>query len=101
MALIAERPDHSILQQVLRRLVVALVDNRVTRAKAVTDFGPLIVAAAKTENRNLAASLGELVRDLMKVRGFKDMKAIPEFDDLVRKTKETMKIMETHYGGLM
>jgi hypothetical protein len=101
MALIVECPDHSILQQVLRPLVVALVDNKATRAKAVATCGPLIVTAAKTENRNLAASVGELVRELMKVSGFKEMKAIPWFEDLVRKTKETTKIMEAHYGGPM
>jgi hypothetical protein len=99
MALIVACPDHSILQQVLRPIVVALVDNKATRAKAVADCGPLIVAAAKTENRNLAASVGELVRELMKVGGFKEMKAVRGFEELVRKTKETTKIMETHYGG--
>jgi hypothetical protein len=99
MGLIVERPDHSILQQVLRPLIVALIENKATRAKAVTDCGPLIVVAAKTENRNLAASVGELVRELMKGGGFKELKAIPQFGDLVKKTKERAKLMEARYGG--
>jgi hypothetical protein len=99
MDLIVGNPDHSILHQACRLLIVALAENKETRSVTIAECARRIAEAASGTNRNLTASMFELVRDLMKSVAFKDLKAVPEFCDVIKKTKENTDLMNAGYGG--
>jgi hypothetical protein len=99
MNLIVGNPDHSILQQECRQLILALLENRATRTQTIADCGPIMLEAAKSGNRNLTASIYEMVRTLAKSAAFKEVKTVPGFGELLKKTKEITDLMILNYGG--
>jgi hypothetical protein len=98
--LMVRNPDHSIMHKACRRFIVALIDNKVTRNRAVADCIPPIIKAVTSNNRNLVASAFELMKRLILLNvGMKEMKAIPGFNDLVKETRRYITAITEHYGG--
>jgi hypothetical protein len=100
MDLLIENPDHSVLHNGGRLLVVELFECRITRAKAVEDCLPGLIAARTVENRALKASMFAIVRMLVASRkGVGDFKDVPGFIGLVTAVRQHADLMKDGYGG--
>jgi hypothetical protein len=101
MNLLILNPDHSILQNGGRLLVVEMFDSPHTRARAIEDCLPTLIAARSMDNRALRASMYAIVRMLLKSRnGVMDVRNVPGFIDLVKAVRQQTDLMNAAYGGM-
>jgi hypothetical protein len=100
VTLMVQNPDHSILHHACRSSLVAVIGNRQARNRAIADCIPIVIQAATSDNRNLVASMFELVRELNRLNIAKrEMKAVPGFAELLTETKKNTTLMNGPYGG--
>jgi hypothetical protein len=104
--LLLRNPNHSVLQTVAREFLSALLLHAKTRANAAREIVPeLLAVATATENRNLVASLGEIMQTTanigktdLKVGAF--LKEVPGFVQFVAgPLLQRNLVMNRSYGG--
>jgi hypothetical protein len=100
VTLMVQNPDHSILHDACRRFIVAVLENRETQNRAIAQCIPVIIRAAASDNRNLVASMFELVRSLIRLNLTNGkIRAVLGFPGLLAETKKNTTLMNGPYGG--
>jgi hypothetical protein len=101
MNLLVLNPDHTILHNGGRLLVAEFFECPITRARAIEDCLPTLIAARATDNRSLRASMFAIVRMLLKSKtGVGDMMRVPGFVELLKAVRQEGEMMNALYGGV-
>jgi hypothetical protein len=104
--LLLTNPNHSVLQAAAREFLGALLLHTKTRANAVREIVPqLLTVATATDNKNLAASLGEIMQTAanigktdVKIGAF--LKDVPGFGEFVGgRLMQRNLVLNRSYGG--
>jgi hypothetical protein len=101
MDLMTRNPDHSILHERVRSLMVALFQDKSTRAMTIATCVGMIVAAGNSENQNLRASAHELVRAVLKLGiGMREMQAATGFAELLKTVQQRTSLIAVRFVGM-